>query len=136
MFEQSDYRVLPRGTAPTALPAAVGQVTGAMLMPMGPASWSGRGMAKAWNITQLVTVETVPTPDGTGVRITIGAEVDSTGWVLFILAAVFMWPAAVIIGFLAYDDFNKKRLATLQMIWAQVGAAMPPGPYGARQPFG
>jgi hypothetical protein len=138
MFEQTEYRVLPGWGAPSDLPARVGHVTGSALAQVGPTAWAGRSLARSWNITQTITVQTMPAPGGTGVQITTGAEVDQTGMVLFIVAAVLLWPVAVIVGFLAYDDFNKRRQYALQMIWSQLGAPMAPmaptqpGPYGVR----
>ncbi len=133
MFEQSDYRVLPPGDGLAAsLPARLGQATGAALVQVGPTMWSGRSMAKSWGITPTVLLNAAAAQGGTGVQITIGAELDTTGWVLFILAAVFFWPAAVLIGFLAYDDFNKRRQYALQVFWSQLGAPAAPSPYGVR----
>ncbi|HEY1695738.1 MAG TPA: hypothetical protein VGG39_26400 [Polyangiaceae bacterium] len=139
MFEQTDYRVAPFGESLLAsLPERVGQATGAGLVQVGPAAWSGRGPASNFRMAPLVMVQAMPAPGGTAVQITIGAEVDTTGWILFVVCCVFFWPAAALIGFLGYDDFNKRRQYALQVFWSQLGAPpmQPPmpGPYGMVPP--
>jgi hypothetical protein len=134
MFEQSDYRVLPgAGDAfAQAIPERVGQATGVPLVPYAPGAWSGRSLGKSWNVSLLVSVQTMPGPGGLGVQITTGAEVDQTGWILLCVMLVFFWPAALVVGYLGYDDFNKRRQIVHQQIWGMLGAGAPPSPYGVR----
>jgi hypothetical protein len=134
MLEQSDYRVLPGAGEAFAqsIPARVGHATGVALVPYAQGAWSGRSVGKSWNTSLLVSVQMMPAPGGMGVQITTGAEVDQNGWIILIVLLVFFWPAALLVGYLGYDDFNKRRQVIHQQIWAQLGAPAMPGPYGVR----
>jgi hypothetical protein len=82
----------------------------------------------------VVTVRTAPAPGGIGVSVTIGAELDTSSIVIAVVLLALFWPAGVIVGWLGYDDFTKRRTYAFQQFWQALGAAAVPSPYGVNPP--
>lgn len=127
MFEQMDARVFQSNASlDEAVPTAVYQASGIQLVPYGPGMWSGRGRSGSWGIAPDVFIRAVPSPQGTVLEVRVGAQVDSTMMVVFIVLMVFFWPAGLICGFLAHGDFTSKRNFLLHATWQALTAQLGP----------
>ncbi len=127
MFEQMDARVFQSNASlDEAVPTAVYQASGIQLVPYGPGMWSGRGRNGSWGLAPDVFVRAVPSPQGTVLEVRVGAQVDSTMMIVFIVLMVFFWPAGLVCGFLAHGDFTTKRNFLLHATWQSLTTQLGP----------
>lgn len=138
MFDVTEYRVVPSEpkTLEAAIPAAAHQAALAPLVPIMPQVWQGKSAQARWGLFPSIMARIAPGQGGTSIELRVGAELDTTMMVVFIVVTLFFWPAGLIIGWLAYDDFTKRRVLIFQSIWQQLGANPLPAPgyYGMGGP--
>jgi hypothetical protein len=135
MFELVEYRTIPspQPSIEGALPGAVYQASLAQVQQTMPAFWQGRSLRAQWGLLTTVTVRMQPAQGGTAVQVQIGAELDTTSIVILVVCVLLFWPVAAVLGYMGYDDFQKRRTAIMYAIWQNLGAGPPPGP---PSPFG
>ena len=122
-----------------ALPHAVAQATSAALVPVGPQAWTGKTMTRTYGIATVVSTRAMAVQGGTTVEVTVGAELDTTSIVILVVLLVLFWPVAVVLGYLGYDDFTKRRAYAMHLAWQHLAAASgaQPSVYGVQaQPRG
>jgi hypothetical protein len=141
MFEAVEYRTLaaPQQSVEGALPGAVYQAALAQVQQTMPAFWQGRSATASWGMFTTVSVRMQPSPGGTSVQLQVGAELETMSIVILVVCVLLFWPIALVLGYLAYDDFQKRRAAMMYAIWTALGAGPPPAPtspYGVKPPPG
>jgi hypothetical protein len=135
MFEVTEQRLLPGSIENVggAVPGAVYQASMVHASAMMPGYWEGKGPKGSWGVVPTVAVRLFPGQGGTMAEVRVGAEVDTTSLVIFGVLFFFFFPAAVLVGYLAYDDFQKRRTGMIHAIWQNLGAG-PPAFHGGGQP--
>jgi hypothetical protein len=125
MFEASAARIFATDAAQVAglLPQAVYEASSAQVAQMQPYFWQGRSYGSVWGMQAEVAVRTMTTPDGTSVHVTVGAQIEQNALIVFILMCFFFFPAALIIGLLAYNDFTSRRFVVMEGVFARISAA-------------
>lgn len=87
----------------------------------GPTTWAGRGTVPAWGLVPKVAISVAPSPQGFYVDIRVLADVEGSGIVGFILAWIFFFPVAILLGYMAYQDFTQRRDYLIHSLWSPVG---------------
>lgn len=141
MFEASSARIYATDAAQVAqlLPQAVYESSAVQLAQTQPYFWQGRSVGSVWGMQAELTVRTMTTPDGTSVHVTVGAQVEQNSLIVFVLLCFFFFPAALVLGLLAYNDFTSRRLVVMESVFSRISAATgkpglavgfaPQGPY-------
>jgi hypothetical protein len=132
MLDKADRRYL-RSSDPTAI---VGSIQGAVyqlgiqLQQTGPNIWVGRGNQASYAMVPKVAVTIAPIQDGVCVDVRVTADFEQNGIILFVVAWIFFFPAAVIMAVLGYQDWEKRATWTLSAIWTPLTPQMmnPPAP--------
>jgi len=125
MFEASGARIYATEAAQVVqlLPQAVYESSSVQLAQMQPYFWMGRSTGTVWGMQAEVTIRTMTTPDGTNVHVTVGAQLEQNGLIAIVVLAFFFFPAAVVLGVIAYSDFTSRRLAVMEAIFSRLSAA-------------
>ena len=137
MLELTEQRVFACDTSSlaAAVPAAVWQGSAAQVAQLPPfapgVAFMGRGAQASWGLVPEVLVRLFEGPQGTTVEVRVGAQIDQSALVVGILLLLFFWPAAIVCGILANNDFQQKRAAVIQGIWTQIAAAASLTPHHA-----
>ncbi len=125
MFEATSTRIFAADATHVAglLPQAVYESSSVALVQAQPYFWTGRSVGSVWGMQAEVTVRTMTTPDGTSVSVTVGAQVDQTGLIIFVVLCFIFLPAAVILAVVAYNDFTSRRVAVMESVFGRLSAA-------------
>jgi hypothetical protein len=59
----------------------------------------------------------MPSPQGTNVQLSMGAQLEQNSMIILIVLVVLFWPAAAILGYLAYSEFETKKRALYAQFW-------------------
>jgi hypothetical protein len=87
----------------------------------GPTTWAGRGVNPAWGLVPKVSIMAAPSPQGFYVDIRVLADIEGSGIVGFIVAWFLFFPVAIILGYMAYQDFTQRRDYLIHSLWSPVG---------------
>ena len=119
-----------------AVPHAVGHATSAALVPVAPQAWTGKTMTRSYGLATTVSTRVMAVSGGTSVEVTVGAELDTSSIVILVVLLVLFWPVALVLGYLGYDDFTKRRAYAMHMVWQNLAAAAgtQPSMYGVNAP--
>jgi hypothetical protein len=124
MFESSEVRVVSQGPEQIASVLAGSVHVGLPhFLATGPNSWVGTWRGTN-GLTPKVTIYAMPSAQGTTIQISVGADLEQTNMILFVLCLVLFWPAAAVLGYLAHSDFETKRRAFYMQFWQHVGQAL------------
>jgi hypothetical protein len=125
MFEISAARSFATDGAQVqnALPQAVYEASAAQMVQMQPGYWQGRSVGSVWGMQAEVTVHTMATPQGAQVHVTVGAEVAQNPLIVIALLCFFFFPAAILLGIVAYNDFSSRRLVVMEGVFARLATA-------------
>ena len=102
----------------------------------GPNTWSGKGQQASYGMTPKVTLTTMPTQNGFSVDARVAADFETNGIIILVVAWLFFFPVAIILGILGYQDWQTRQNQLLAAIWAPVQHRMlaPAQPqYGMQQ---
>jgi hypothetical protein len=124
MFESSEVRVFGQGTEQIAgVLAGSAHVGLPLFTATGPNSWvaTWRGTN---GLTPKVTVYAMPSAQGTTIQMSVGADLDQSSMIMFVLCLVLFWPAAAVLGYLAHSDFETKRRAFYMQFWQHMGQSL------------
>ena len=132
MLDKADRRYL-RSSDPTAI---VGNIQGTVyqsgiqLQQTAPNIWIGRGNQASYAIVPKLAITISPVQDAVCVDVRVTADFESNGIIIFALAWIFFFPAAVILAILGYQDFGRRAQWILSAIWTPLSAQMinPPAP--------
>ncbi len=91
---------------------------GVVLSQTGPTTWAGRGTIPSYSIVPRVSVSVSPTPQGFCLDMRTTADNEGSGIVVFVVLWFVFFPAAIIVAFLAYQDFQQRQQALMQAMWA------------------
>ncbi len=96
----------------------------------GPAQWGGRGQTAAYGMVPKVSISLMPAQGGFFVDVRVSADFETNGLVIFIVAWLFFFPVAIILGFLGYQDWQNRQMQLSQALWAPLAhrIAQPPAP--------
>lgn len=100
------------------------QQHGVLVHQTGPSSYVGKGGPVSWGMVPKVTITATPTQDGFTLDTRISPDFDTNGLIVFVVLWLFFFPAAIIIGVLAWQDFQKRQNALMQGMWQPVGHFM------------
>jgi hypothetical protein len=87
----------------------------------GPSTWSGRGNMPSWGLVPKVSIAVGPSPNGFYVDIRVLADIEGGGIAGFIVAWFLFFPVAILLGYLAYQDFIQRRDYLIHSLWSTVG---------------
>ena len=139
MLDKADRRYL-KSSDPNSI---VGSIQGAVyhqgiqLQQTAPNIWVGRGNQASYGMVPKVAITISPIQDGMCVDVRVSPDFESNGIILFAVAWIFFFPAALILAILGYQDWERRAMATMSAIWTPFGALMmnPPAPmWGPPQP--
>ena len=111
---------------------------GIRLQQVGPECWNGQGPPSSWGVVMKISVFAMKSPTGFSLEFQSWAELEGNGAVLLCVLAIFFFPAALIIGFLAYQEVQQRQAVVHHAVWSPVShlfvapnfppAFAPPGP--------
>ncbi|HNS96244.1 MAG TPA: hypothetical protein PKL73_04775 [Polyangiaceae bacterium] len=109
---------------------------GIPLQQTGATSWSGRGTVPSWGLVPKIHINAHPSQQGFFLDIRVFADVEGNGIIAFILAWFFFFPVAIVLGFVAHNNFVQQRDYLIHSLWSPVGHLIatpnyPPVPFGA-----
>jgi hypothetical protein len=144
VFERTERQFF-RGQDATAVVQTIQQAlyaSGVMTQQTGPAGWSGRGVSPSYGLVPKVSIFAAPSPDGFSVDVRIMADTEGSGIIVAIVLWFVFFPAALIVGYMAYQDFVQRQAQLFNSVWAPLGhlivapnypapqfGAPPPGDY-------
>jgi hypothetical protein len=132
MLDKADRRYL-RASDPAAI---VGGIQGAIyqhgiqLQQTGPNMWVGRGTQASYGMVPRVAVTVTPIQDSVCVDVRISADFETNGIVVLVVAWLFFFPVAIILGVLGYQEWERRAMWTMSAIWTPLMPQMinPPAP--------
>ncbi len=93
---------------------------GIALQQTGPTTWAGRGTVPSYGLVPRVSVLASPTPQGFSLDVRVTADTEGSGIVVLIVLWFFFFPAALILGYMAWQDFQQRQTTLLQSMWGPV----------------
>jgi hypothetical protein len=87
----------------------------------GATTWAGRGVTPAWGLVPKVSIMAAPSPQGFYVDIRMLADIEGSGIAGFIIAWFLFFPVAIILGYMAYQDFTQRQAQLFHGIWSPLG---------------
>lgn len=93
---------------------------GIALQQTGPSTWAGRGNTPSYGLVPRVSIVAAPTPQGFSVDLRVTADTEGSGIVIGIVLWFFFFPAAIILGYMAYQDFQQRQALLMQSMWGPV----------------
>jgi hypothetical protein len=113
---------------------------GIVTQQIGPAQWSGRASDTRWAMRPRATLWAYPAPGGFVVQASVSAEFETNGLILFAVLWFVLFPAAVIVAVLAYQEWQRRQSELLLSVWGpvvqRIAAPMPPYAPFLRSPPG
>jgi hypothetical protein len=112
--------------------------TGIVLQQTAPNGWTGRAPGASYGLIPKVLVSAMPIQNGFYLDVRVAPDFDSGGLVLFILSWFFFFPLAIILGVLAYQDWQQRQAHLFASVWGPVANRIvaPPAPqFGAGPPM-
>ena len=119
---------------------------GIVLTQTGPNTWAGRGNVASYGMVPKVAVSVMPMQGGFFVDARIGPDFESNGLIIFLVAWLFFFPLAIVLGVMGYQDWQTRHQQLSGVLWSSVGhlitappapqwggGAMAPGPWGGGQ---
>ena len=94
------------------------QAQGVLAQQVGSQAWNGSGTPSSWGVVMKVSIVAMPSPSGFSVEFQSWAELESNGLILFCMLGLFFFPAAAIIGFLAYQELVQRQSVVHHAVWA------------------
>lgn len=105
----------------------------------GPATWAGRGTMPSWGLVPKVSIAAAPSPQGFYIDIRVLADIEGSGIAGLIISWFLFFPVALILGYMAYQDFTQRRDYLIHSLWSPVGHLIiapnyPPPQFGVQPP--
>ncbi len=103
-----------------------------------PNSWSGRGTHGAYSMVPKVGVTISQAQDAMMVDIRISPDIDTNGLIILVVAWIFFFPIALVLGILGYQDWERRSAELMNATWAPLAPKMiaPPAPVWGPPPVG
>jgi hypothetical protein len=98
------------------------------LQQFGPATWSGRGQQAVYGIVPKVAITAQPVQGGFFLDVRMSPDFESNGLILFVVAWVLFFPIALILGVLAYQDWETRQRQLFYAVWSPLAGKMGPPP--------
>jgi hypothetical protein len=97
---------------------------------VGPNNWSGRGTHGAWSMIPKVGFTIAAMQNGIVVDLRVSPDIDTNGIIILVVAWIFFFPVAVVLGILGYQDWDRRSNEIVNAIWAPLAPKMiaPPAP--------
>jgi hypothetical protein len=92
----------------------------------GPSQWGGRAAQASYGLAPKVQLAVAPAQGGFFVDARVSADFETNGLIIFVVLWFLFFPAAIVIGVLAYQDFSNRTQHLHQAIWAPVMQRMTP----------
>jgi hypothetical protein len=93
---------------------------GLRLQQVGPEAWATQGPPSSWGVVMKVSLFAMKSPSGFSLELHSGADLEGNGAMLLLVLAVFFFPAALIIGFLAYQEVQQRQAVLHHAVWSPV----------------
>jgi len=114
------------------------QSHGIALQQVGPQAWGGRGAPSSWGVAMKVSLFAMQSPSGYSLELHTWAELEGNGVILLCLLGIFFFPAALVVGFFAYQETTQRQAAVHHAAWSPVShlfvAPTFAPPFGAQAP--
>lgn len=91
---------------------------------IGPSSWSARGTHGAWSLVPKVGFSIAPVQGGLAVDVRVSPDIETNGIIILVVAWVFFFPVAIVLGLLAYQDWERRSAEIMNAIWAPLASKM------------
>jgi len=135
-FAERDSQVVYQTLTGTLAAMGIG------LTQTGPNQWTGRGQHGSYGIVPKVMVSMLGAQGGFFLEVRVIADLESNAIVILIVLWFVFFPVAVILGFMGYQDWERRQVQIFHAVWSPLAGriAAPPGPqfgppghgYGAR----
>lgn len=83
----------------------------------------GEAYAEEMGVKTQFAVNLYPDGDKTYVDLKLIGNVSSNSLILLVICLVFIWPVALLLGFLAYDKFSKRAKYVSYYMWDHLNRA-------------
>ena len=119
MLERRDYRVIPGVKAPDVWPRVWEwwQRAGFTLYHVGPNHFTGSSVYSKIGLSREIEVRLQEANDALYVDVAFRARITEAGAVGGAVAAVLLWPVAVVGGALSYSEYENEARALLANFW-------------------
>jgi hypothetical protein len=99
------------------------QRDGIALGPVAPDVWSGRAPGPvSYGLVPRASVALTRVREGFFVDLRVSADLDSTAIIILVVAVILFWPAALVLAFLGYQDFQNRASVVMSSIWAPLSS--------------
>ena len=88
--------------------------------------WLARGTQISWGMVQRVALVVSPTPQGFMLEARVSADIQPGAVVPLVMMWMFCFPAAILVGLLAHQDFTKRQAELLDRMREAVEPLMIP----------
>lgn len=132
MLDKNERQFFSQDHAASVIQTLTGTLhaMGIPLTQTGPNQWSGRGQVASHGIVPKVLVTMAPMQNGFFLDVRAIADIESNSVVLLIVLWLVFFPVAIILGFMAYQDWERRQVQFFQAVWTPLAnrMAQPPGP--------
>ena len=84
----------------------------------------GEAYTEEMGVKTQFAINIYPEGDKTHVDLRMNGNVSSNSLILLVICLVFIWPVALILGFLAYDKFDKRAKYLSYYFWDHLNRAV------------
>lgn len=113
-FAGTDVDATVRVIYQALLPAAL------QLQQISPTQWKARGTIPVYGVVPVVSVTAAPTPEGFYLDVNVSGDVEGSGIAIVIILWFVFFPVALVLGYLAYSDYNLRQMQLFQAMWAPI----------------
>lgn len=110
--------------------------SGIELAQFGPNTWGGRGKIVSYGIAPKASVTVTQMQDGYFLDIRMSPDFESNALVIFVISWIFVFPVAIILGVMAYQDWEARMRQLFFAVWSPLGPRMGPPPGYQPMPTG
>ena len=86
----------------------------------GPNTWKARGTVPSYGMVPVVSIVAMPTPQGFCVDARCTVDIEGSGIAIFVVLWLVFFPAAIILGIMAYNALSPLPTQVLQVMWTPV----------------
>lgn len=102
---------------------------GILLQQTGPQTWAGRGQFAQWGLVPKVSVYAAPSPQGFYLDVRVTADIEGSGIAMLIVCWFVFFPVALVLAYMAYQDFSQRQYTLHQSIWSPIAHLFVPPNY-------
>jgi hypothetical protein len=136
MLDKNERNYFPGNDVNGAISILTGALaqSGVPLQQISPNTWTGRGNVVSYGIAPKASVTVSQTQAGFFLDVRMSADFESNALVIFVVSWLFFFPIAIILGVMAYQDWENRMRQLFYVVWSPLGPRMGPPP--GFQPMG